>query len=447
MNEVKELMGLAEHNVKVLEISEEIINKEKVRVITIIGKTVRVKCPICLKYTSSVHDKLKPMQIKYLKMAEQKTIIKLIKRRFICHNCKKKITEELNINKYKSNISNQLEIKVRKDLLNYNLSITYIAQENNISDVEVRNILLDAMANYPDNVKILPEVISIDEFAAHTSYGKYALIINDPIKKRTIDILPNRRKNYLISYFTKVENRSNVKYVIGDMYETYLIVTKVMFKNAKYVVDRFHYIRYIMDALDDIRIRIQKKYGYNTIEYRILKNKKNISLLRNRATDINWYVYVKRYEKGRTIYKMPKMILKEMLEISDELDRGYDLKELFLDIVNNSTYENVQTDILVWIDLCKNSNIPEMIEASKTIENWLEYIVNSFIDKRYNNGYTEGLNNKIKVIKRNAFGYKNFDFFRLRLLYILDGKLSGKSNKNRKKQKSKKEKNKKLWDL
>lgn len=438
MNEVKELMGLAEHNVKVLEISEETINKEKVRVITIIGKTVRVKCPICLKYTSSVHDKLKPMQIKYLKMAEQKTIIKLIKRRFICHNCKKKITEELDINKYKSNISNQLEIKVRKDLLNYNLSITYIAQENNISDVEVRNILLDAMANYPDNVKILPEVISIDEFAAHTSYGKYALIINDPIKKRTIDILPNRRKNYLISYFTKVENRNNVKYVIGDMYETYLIVTKVMFKNAKYVVDRFHYIRYIMDALDDIRIRIQKKYGYNTIEYRILKNKKNISLLRNRATDINWYVYVKRYEKGRTIYKMPKMILKEMLEISDELDRGYDLKELFLDIVNNSTYENAQTDILVWIDLCKNSNIPEMIEASKTIENWLEYIVNSFIDKRYSNGYTEGLNNKIKVIKRNAFGYKNFDFFRLRLLYILDGKLSGKSNKNRKKQKSKK---------
>lgn len=432
MNEVKELMGLAEHNVKVLEISDEIINKENVRVITIIGKTTRVKCPICLKYTSSVHDKLKPMQIKYLKMAEQKTIIKLIKRRFICHNCKKKITEELNINKHKSNISNQLEIKVRKDLLNYNLSIIYIAQENNISDVEVRNILLDTMANYPDNVKTLPEVISIDEFAAHTSYGKYALIINDPIKKRTIDILPNRRKNYLISYFTKVENRNNVKYVIGDMYETYLIVTKVMFKNAKYVVDRFHYIRYIMDALDDIRIRIQKKYGYNTKEYRILKNKKNISLLRNRAIDIDWYVYVKRNEKGRTIYKMPKMILKEMLEISDELDRGYDLKELFLDIVNNSTYENAQTDILVWIDLCKNSNIPEMIEASKTIENWLEYIVNSFIDKRYSNGYTEGLNNKIKVIKRNAFGYKNFDFFRLRLLYILNGKLSGKSNKNKK---------------
>lgn len=430
MNEVKELLGLKECKIKIIKVSEQLVNKEKIKVITIIGTVKKVKCPICKKYTSNVHDKLRPMRIKYLKMAEQKTEIQLIKRRFICHRCKKKITENLNINKYKSNISNKLELKIRKDLLNYNLPITYIAKENNVSDVEIRNILLDAMSDYPSNVKTLPKVISIDEFAAHTSYGKYALIINDPIKKRTLDILPSRKKNYLMSYFTKVENRGNVKYVIGDMYETYLIVTKVMFKNAKYIADRFHYIRYIMDALDDIRIRLQDKYGYNSKEYKLLKNKKNVGLLRKRYIDINWYVYVKRYEKGRYVYKLPKIILNEILAIDDELNRGYDLKELFLDIVNNSTYETAEKDLLIWIDLCRESKIPEFIEASKTIENWLEYIVNSFIDKRFNNGYTEGLNNKIKVIKRNAYGYKNFDFFRLRLLYILNGKLSGRSKKN-----------------
>lgn len=73
-----------------------------------------------------------------------------------------KITEELNINKHKSTILNKLELKVRKDLLNYNLSIKYIDEENNISDVEVRNILLEAMYDYLDNVKTLPQVISID---------------------------------------------------------------------------------------------------------------------------------------------------------------------------------------------------------------------------------------------------------------------------------------------
>ena len=105
---------------------------------------------------------------------------------------------------------------------------------------------------------------------------------------------------------------------------------------------------------------------------------------------------------------------------------------MFLDIVTKSDYEHAEKDLLAWIDLCKESKIIEFIEASKTIENWLPYIVNSFIDERFSNGYTEGLNNKIKVIKRNAYGFRNFEFLRLRLLYILNGTLSGRSKKDNK---------------
>ena len=73
----------------------------------------------------------------------------------------------------------------------------------------------------------------------------------------------HEKKEDLIQYFTYVENRSSVQFVVSDMYEPYLLVTQIMFPKAKYVVDRFHYIRYIMDALDKIRIRLQKEYGYN----------------------------------------------------------------------------------------------------------------------------------------------------------------------------------------
>ena len=105
-----------------------------------------------------------------------------------------------------------------------------------------------------------------------------------------------------------------------------------------------------------------------------------------------------------------------------------------MDIVNHSTYGDVKTDLKCWIDLCRESEIGEFIEASNTIENWLDHIANSFIDKRLSNGFTEGLNNKIKVIKRVGFGYKNFEFFRLRILYILKSKNSKKapSSKNKK---------------
>lgn len=72
MNEIKELLGLKECKIKIIKISEQLINKEKIKVITIIGTVKKVKCPICKKYTYNIHDKLKPMRIKYLKMAEKK---------------------------------------------------------------------------------------------------------------------------------------------------------------------------------------------------------------------------------------------------------------------------------------------------------------------------------------------------------------------------------------
>ena len=71
------------------------------------------------------------------------------------------------------------------------------------------------------------------------------------------------------------------------MYEPYLLVTQIMFPKAKYVVDRFHYITYIMDALDNIRIRLQKLYGEKSKEYKLLKNKKNVSLVRKYSAEIN----------------------------------------------------------------------------------------------------------------------------------------------------------------
>lgn len=71
------------------------------------------------------------------------------------------------------------------------------------------------------------------------------------------------------------------------MYEPYLLVQKIMFTKAKYVVDRFHYIRYVMDALDKVRIRWQKEYGEKSKEYKILKNKKNVSLLRRYSNEID----------------------------------------------------------------------------------------------------------------------------------------------------------------
>ena len=429
MNEIEKLLKLEQY--KIIKIEEREENKKMIKIIYVESKNKKGKCPVCGEYTKSVHDKLKPIEMKYLKILEQETRINIIKKRFICHNCKKKFTETVNLNEKGKTITTSLEQKILKELLNYNLSIKYIAEDNSVSSGTVRNILENAMEEYPEHLKNLPRVISFDEFKADTKEGKYAFIINDPIHRKVLDILPKRKKEYLIQYFTYTENRHSVEFVISDMYEPYLVVTTIMFPKAKYVVDRFHYTRYIMEALDKIRIRLQKEYGYNSKEYRMLKNKKNVTLLRKYSNDVDWWTYTQRYRNGHMVDILKYDIREQILGINKELQKGYLLKELFLDVIHTTTYEYAEVELKEWIETVRNYGIAEMESAADTIENWLPYIVNSFIDKRFSNGYTEGVNNKIKVIKRIGYGYKNFKFFRLRIMYILNGRISGITKKDR----------------
>ena len=416
------LVGLNSKEVKIINVNQK---EPGLIEVVIENRKQKVRCPVCNKFTSSVHDKLKPIKSIYLDSCGSSVDLIIYKKRYHCYNCNKIFTEKLNINTSNGSISNKVKIQIRRDLLNYNLSLKYIAEKNRVSITTIENEMLDIVSSIPEHVVNLPKVISFDEFKADTTEGKYAFILNDPIHKKVLDILPSRKKERLIQYFTYCNNRHSVEFVISDMYEPYLLVTQTMFPKAKYVVDRFHYTTYIMDALDDIRIRLQKLYGEKSKEYKLLKNKKNVSLLRRYSSEINWWVFTKRYKNGRMVDILPVDILEDILKISSDLMEGYYLKEEFLDIIHHYNQMNIEEQINKWISKCIEKDIPEFIEVTKTISRWKEYILNSFIDERYSNGYTEGINNKIKVIKRIAFGYKSFELFRGRILYIFNGKISG----------------------
>jgi transposase len=203
--------------------------------VELISKKKKVRCPNCNKFTDSVHNKLKPIRSVYLDSCGSKVDLIIYKKRYHCYNCKKTFTENININANKGNISNKVKIQIRKDLLNYNLSLKYIANKNRVSITYVENEMLDIISGISKHVVNLSRVISFDEFKADTKEGKYAFILNDPIHKKVLDILSNRKKEYLMQYFTYCTNRHSVEFVISDMYEPYLLVTQTMFPKAKYV--------------------------------------------------------------------------------------------------------------------------------------------------------------------------------------------------------------------
>jgi transposase len=422
----KELLGITDNSIKILKIENIKKNNKTIKSIHIKKVSNFKKCLNCSS-NNTIKKGFKSANVKHLKASNYCTAIVVHKRRIYCKDCKKTLTEKFEFIDNKKRISKELIKKVRVDLKD-NVSFKYVGNQNNLSTTYVRNSFNKGV-NYRKYEIYFPEIISFDEFKADTDKGKYSCIINDPINKKTIDILPTRKKVDIIKYLKKVKNKDKVKYVISDMWEPYLQITKSYFKNALYVVDRFHYVRYIMTAIDTIRINLQKEYNneYYKYTYRLLKGRKNVSLLRKYSKDIKNWQEIVTYTNfhGKKWNCTLEQKLDEILDIDPSLQQGYFLKEKFLDIVHTASYEDSAILLTEWIKECNASNNEPFIEAAKTIENWLPYIVNSFIDKRYSNGYTEGLNNKIKAHKRVAYGYQKFDTFRNRLLYIIDKNIKG----------------------
>lgn len=466
--DIKSMLSL-DTSIEVTNVEKEVEKKIAINKVYIRSNKKKVRCPKCNKFSDKIHDYLRPSKVLYLDIVGEKTYLIVTKRRFKCSNCNKSFTEDMGLTNKNGNTSLKVKQKILKDFLDKNKTIKDIARDNHVSEDTARSIFLEAMKNYPKCIDTLPEVISFDEKATYTSAGMYSFILNDPIHRVTLDILENRTKEFLVKYFMQVKNRKDVKVVITDLYQPYKEVMKVCFPKAILVADSFHYVRYVVDALDSVRLRLVHKYENNkkSYEYYMFKNRQNKGLLlktfsetkyeqkkkeereamynqgkiKNKPQDkFNdyWYgkIKIKRNNKFFEITRIDR--LNEMLNLDKTLMIAYNLKEDFMRIITNVKYENAKKELKAWIKKCRDSNIDEMINVANTINNWLEEVVNSFLNDKYSNGFTEANNNVIDKIISVSYGYKNFDFFRLRTLAILQKGYSGGSRKNIEKSKIKK---------
>lgn len=106
-----------------------------------------------------------------------------------------------------------------------------------------------------------------------------------------------------------------------------------------------------------------------------------------------------------------------MLYASPTLSTAHFYKELFLKILDCKDRDSAKKEMSQWIDSAIVCAIPQFEKCAKTMFNWITGILNSF-SSTITNGFTEGCNNKIKVLKRNAYGYRNFKRFRNRILHM-----------------------------
>ncbi len=351
-------------------------------------------CPYCGAVTDKVHD-YRTSILKDLPIMGKSTFLHYKKRRYHCDCCNKHFYESFNYLPKQSRIMTRLALYALS-ILNNKQSVTATANMLNISNSSVFRFLKNVSYTKP---KHLPEVLSIDEFRGNFGGQKFHAILTDAKKHKLFDILPTRSQTDLMLYFQSFKDRKNVKYFIMDMNRVYRDLAIDYFPNATIVIDKFHVVRYVTWAVENVRKRVQKQMHPSKRKY----FKRSRLLLLTHKNKLN--------SEGL-------LALEVMLRQSEDLAIAYYLKELFYEFMSSHTRAEAGKKLEQFIMAAQLSNLSEFNACLTMLSNWSKYILNCF-ECPYTNGYTEGTNNAIKVIKRNAFGFRNFKNFRNRIFIAL----------------------------
>ncbi len=350
-------------------------------------------CPCCKTKTSYIHD-YRTQVIKDTKIFNKNVVIVYRKRRYICNNCTKRFYEANDFLAKYSRMTKRAMLTII-DMLKESVTMKYVSKQIDVSPTTVSRVF--NQVNY-SLINALPEVLSIDEFKGNAE-RKYQCILTDPANRKVVDIVKGREFDVLTDYFKSFKNRDNVKFFVMDMWRPFKDIAETYFKNATIIIDKFHYIRHVMWDFDNVRKQLQKKLSPERRKY----FKRSKSLLHA------YYPSLKPDDRRA---------VDVMLSLSNELTIAHSLKELFLNFVYEKDYNLAVKKVHEWFEVV-DLNMPiEFSKSKNTIINWLPYILNS-IKYKYTNGFTEGFNNKIKVLKRVSYGFRNFNRFRNRILHLI----------------------------
>ena len=353
------------------------------------------------------YDFQKPSKIPFLEVAGFPSLIRLKKRRFQCKNCRKVTVSETSLVQKNCQISEPLRQKVAQALVNRQ-ALTHIAQDLAISTSTVHRKLKEF--TFKEDFSRLPEILSIDEFSYQK--GKLAFIAQDFETKKIITILENRTQITIRNHFFRYskEARNSVKVVTVDMSGSYIPMIPKLFPKAKIVIDRFHIVQHMSRALNHTRIQLMTQFDKKSLEYRALKYYWKSVLKDSRKLSLNSF---RSRTFGETL--TPKECLTEIFHLVPELKGYYNLYQLLL-------FHLQEKNADYFFDLIEEA-LPHLNQtfktALRTILHHKQHVINA-IELPYSNAKLEATNKLIKDIKRNAFGFRNFDNFKKRIFIALN---------------------------
>jgi len=367
-------------------------------IITIETTESSVVCRVCGKQLTKRHGSDKERKLRHLSILGKQTYIIYKPHRYICDDCDNNPTTTATPSWHHrdSQYTIDYENHVLMELIN-----------STIVDVAIKETLTEALVNGIVDRHIessvdwqsftILDVLGIDEIALKKGYKDYVTLITSRHdgKIRLLAVLRGKEKAIIKAFFKSIPRRlkKTVTAICTDMYDGYINAAKSVFKKQTIVViDRFHIAKQYRGELDKYRQKILKQLKNELPHHEYEKLKGAMHILRR---------------NNECLSKREKVILDNLFSHSPELAQAYKLAIKLTQILNtHMSREEALIKINEWIKEVKQSQVTCFNKFIKTLNKYKQYVINYFID-RNSSGFVEGLNNKVKVLKRRYYGIFN----------------------------------------
>jgi transposase len=364
-------------------------------------------CHRCGLTSDKLHQNHRQI-IKDLDCAEQALFLEINRRQFNCKKCQKPFSEQLEFVKERRSYTKRLANKIIEEVLADD--IRTVAKRGRVTEKEIERMLKDASEDLSKIKPIGLKRLGIDEIALIKGQGNYCAVLIDIDRSKLLAIVEGRTKEeikeVLIEWGSEV--LEGIEEVSIDLWKGYKSLATEMIPNAQIVADRFHVMAQINQELDGERKKEKRKIEAEVKRAKTPEEKLEKETILAGITNSKYAIL----KNEKDLSEEQKEKLSQIQNVSSQLKIMHQLKEEFREIFEKT---EKWTDGLLSLGKWLSKAQKYFVKSQSTIYRWFDEIL-AYFNNRTSSGVVEGINNKLKLIKRSGYGFTNFNNFRNRCL-------------------------------
>ncbi len=371
-----------------------------------------VRCRKCGQWINKPHGQDEWVMIRHLPAFGRASYLRYRPKRYQCGNCEGRPTTTEKLDWRESNSPHSFAYDEHILLQLINSSIEDVSQKESISYDSVLGTLerrIESRVDWSRYAEL--GVLGLDEIALKKGQRDYVTLVTARKENGEIDllgVLPGRTKDELSDFLRWIPEklRKTVKTICCDLWEGFIEAVQQEIPEARVVADRFHVSRHYRDAADDVR------------KNELHRLKKDLSVEEYKKLKGSLWAFRKN---ERDLIPEERRVLNIFFRLAPLAKKAYKLRELLTAIFEmHITKAQAQKKIRVWIKKARASGLSCFDSFLNMLEYWWEEITNYFV-LRQNSGFVEGFNNKVKVLKRRAYGLYNLKHLFQRIYLDMQG--------------------------